>query len=124
MQQNEAIPQVKLKVVIYDIGKQEMYHDIEFLFLASRDIIFLTFNASIGLDELLVTQQCYEDFQKPYKIGRKQTNFQAIKATLHAIYVYCGKPCVKSISPRIPTFIMVATHSFIQRSLRIHCLSV
>ena len=117
VQQNEAIPEAKLKMVIYDIGRQEMHYDIEFLFLASQDIILLTFNASIGLDEPLATQYCYEDFQdfqKPYKIGRKQTNFQAIKATLHDIYIYCGTDCgneCEFISPRIPIVIMVATHA-------------
>ena len=109
--ENNAIPKAKLKIVIYDIGRQEIYYDIQFLFLASQDVILLTFNASIGLDEPLTTQHCYEDFQKKYKIGRKETNFQSIEATLHAIYSYCGEKCDKSISPRIPTVIMVATHA-------------
>ena len=110
--ENEAIPEAKLKIVIYDIGRQEIYYDIQFLFLASQDVILLTFNASIGLDDSLTTEHCYEEFQKEYKIGRKETNFQAIKATLNAIYSYCGEKCDKSVSPRIPTVIMVATHAF------------
>ena len=110
VQQNEAMPEAKLKIVIYDIGRQEIYYDMQFLFLASQDTILLIFNASIGLDEPQTIKHCYEDFQKPYKIGRKQTNFQAIEAALHAIYK-CGKECRKSISPRVPTVIMGATHA-------------
>ena len=110
--QNEAAPKGKTRIIIYDIGGQEIYYDIQFLFLASHDLIFLTFNASIGLDEPLITQQCYEDCQKKYKIGKQQTNFQAIEATLHAVHSYCGEKCKNSVSPRIPTVIMVATHAF------------
>ena len=74
--QNKAVPKGKTRIIIYDIGGQEIYYDIQFLFLPSHDVIFLTFNASIGLDEPLTTQQCYEEFQKNYKIGKKQTNYQ------------------------------------------------
>ena len=108
---NETKPKGKTRIIIYDLGGQEIYYDIQFLFLASHDVIFLTFNASIDLDEPLVTQQCYENFQKDYKVGKTQTNFQAIEATLHAVHSFCGERCNSSISPCIPIVIMVATHA-------------
>ena len=108
---NEAKPKGKTRIIIYDLGGQEIYYDIQFLFLASHDVIFLTFNASIGLDEPLVTQQCYENFQKDYKVGKTQTNFQAIETTLHAVHSFRGERSDNSISPCIPIVIMVATHA-------------
>ena len=36
--QNKAVPKGKTRIIIYDIGGQEIYYDIQFLFLASHDV--------------------------------------------------------------------------------------
>ena len=54
MLQNEDTSDNK---VIYDLGGQEIYYEVHYLFLASHDIIFLTFNASVSLDKPVVKRQ-------------------------------------------------------------------
>ena len=39
--QNESMPKDKTRIIIYDLGGQEIYYNIQFLFLASYDVIFL-----------------------------------------------------------------------------------
>ena len=110
--QNKDTPGDKVRLVIYDLGGQEIYYEVHYLFLASHDIVFLTFNASISLDKPVVKRQRYSILQENYKTRETLTNFEIIEATLHTIYSHCGvKGNEKSISHRNPTVIMIATHS-------------
>ena len=59
----------------------------------------------------MVTQQSYKNFQKDYKVGKTQTNFQAIETTLQAVHSFCGERSDNSISPCIPIVVIVATHA-------------
>ena len=102
-----------IQIVIYDLGGQEIYYEIHYLFLASYDVVFLTFNASVDLDKPVVRRYRYTVFQKQYKTRETLTTYEVIEATLHTIYSHCGvEGNEKSISPRNPTVIMIATHSF------------
>ena len=113
MKRNVQIPDGHIRVVIYDLGGQEVYYKVHHLFLASRDIIFLTFNASVDLDEPVVSRYRYTMLHsKIYTRKNKYTTYQVIETTLHTIYSFSGKECVEgSLSPRNPTVIMVATHA-------------
>ena len=110
--QNKNTPGDKVRLVIYDLGGQEIYYEVHYLFLASHDIVFLTFNASVNLDEPVVKRQRYSILQEKYKTRETLTNFEVIEATLHNICSHCGvEGNKKSISHRNPTVIMIATHS-------------
>ena len=110
--QNKDTPGDKVRLVIYDLGGQEIYYEVHYLFLASHDIVFLTFNASVSLDEPVVKRQRYSILQEKYKTRETLTNFEVIEATLHTICSHCGvEGNEKSISHRNPTVIMIATHS-------------
>ena len=110
---NKMTPEGKIRIVIYDLGGQEVYYEIHFLFLASHDTVFLTFDASKKLDAPVVRRQRYTISQEVYKTKKTQTNYEVIETTLQAIYSHCGIEGNKdSLSPRIPTVVMVGTHAF------------
>ena len=108
---SEVTPDGKIRIVIYDLGGQEVYYEVHYLFLASHDVVFLTFNASVSLDEPVVRRHRYTIFQEEYKTRETLTTYEIIEATLHTIYSHCGIDS-GNISPRNPTVIMIATHSF------------
>ena len=110
---NKAVPDGKIRIVVDDLGGQEVFYEIQFLFLASYDIVFLTFDASKHLDAPVARRQRYTISLKIYKTRKTQTSYQVIEATLKVIYSHCGKEGNKdSLSPRIPTVVMVGTHAF------------
>ena len=108
---SEVTPDGKIRIVIYDLGGQEVYYEVHYLFLASHDVVFLTFNASVSLDKPVVRRQRYTIFQKEYKTRETLTTYEVIEATLHTIYSHCGIDG-GNFSPRNPTVIMIATHSY------------
>ena len=112
--QSEAhMPGSNIKVVIYDLGGQEIYYEVHYLFLASHDVVFLTFNASVDLDEPVVGRHRYTMLHMRKETKKAQTTFEVIEATLQIIYSrFGGKEVIKgSLSYCNPTVIMVATHS-------------
>ena len=102
----------KIRIVIYDLGGQEVFYEIHFLFLASCDVVFIAFNASESLDAPVIRRRRFTISQEIYKTRKTQTNYEVIEVTLHAIYSHCGMKGTKdSLSPRIPTVILVGTHA-------------
>ena len=113
MLQSKVTPDGNIRIAIYDLGGQEIYYEVHYLFLASYDVVFLTFNASVSLDKPVVKRRRYTIFQEEYKTRETFTNFEVIEATLHTIYSHCGvEGKEKSLSHYNPTVIMIATHSF------------
>ena len=115
MLKHKAIPDGNIRIIIYDLGGQEVYYEVHYLFLATYDVVFLTFNASVSLDKPVVRRHRYTIFQEEYKTRETLTTYEVIEATLHTIYSHCGKKIdnnEKSLSPRNPTVIMIATHSY------------
>ena len=106
----EVTPDGKIRIVIYDLGGQEVYYEVHYLFLASHDVVFLTFNASVSLDKPVVRRHRHTVFQKEYKTRETLTTYEIIEATLHTIYSHCGIDG-GNFSPRNPIVIMIATHS-------------
>ena len=109
---HKATPDGSIRIIIYDLGGQEVYYEVHYLFLASYDVVFLTFNASVSLDKPVVRRHRYTIFQKEYKTRETLTTYEVIEATLYTIYSHCGiDGNEKSLSHRNPTVIMIATHS-------------
>lgn len=113
LQSNITSHDDKVRIVIYDLGGQEIYYEIHYLFLASHDVVLLTFNASVSLDQPVVSRHRYTVFQRKYKTREPLTTYEIIEATLHTIYSHCEvKGDKESLSHRNPTVILIATHSF------------
>ena len=111
--QSKTIIDDNIRIVIYDLGGQEIYYELQYLFLVSHDIVFLTFNASMDLDKPVVRRYRLTVLQTTHKTRETLTTYEVIKTTLHTIYCHCGvEGNEKSLSPCNPTVIMVATHSF------------
>ena len=100
-----------VRIVILDLGGQEIYYEVHFLFLAPEDIILLTFDASKSLDQPVISRQRIDRFQEKVATRGMQTNLEMLDTLFKSVYSYCGRTVVGYISNRIPTIIMMATHS-------------
>jgi len=99
------------KIIIYDLGGQEIYQVFRCLFLASEDIMFLVFNASIGLDGHVKSRQRMTRFKKKVEAQGTLTNLQAIEMILNSVYSHSTNTEEGSISKRMPVVFLIATHS-------------
>ena len=101
-----------VQIIILDLGGQEVYYHVHFLFLAQEDVVFLTFDASKDLDQPVICRQRLTRFQEKVKTRGMQTNIQTIEILMQSVYSHCGKTVDGKIyiSNRIPTIILVATH--------------
>ena len=111
MLENTEVPDGDVRVTIYDLGGQEIYYELQFLFLASHDVVFLTFDASKDLEEPVISRHCYSSDYKEYKTRKKLTTLEAIEIALHTIHSRCEEHDDDSISHSIPVVILVATHA-------------
>ena len=100
-----------VRIVILDLGGQEIYYEVHFLFLAPEDIVLLTFDASKGLDQPVISRQRIDRFKKKIETRGMQTNLEMLETLFQSVYSHCGRTVVGYISNRIPTIIMMATHS-------------
>lgn len=101
-----------VNIVMLDLGGQEIYYTIHFLFLAQEDVIFVAFNASQDLNKPVVSRQRLNRFQEKVAARGMQTNLKAIETALLSVYSHCGKDVGRAyISNRIPTIVIVATHA-------------
>ena len=100
----------EVEITIMDLGGQEIYYHIHFLFLAHEDVVFIVFNASEDLDQPVVHRQRLTRFQEKVASRGMQTNLQTIETLMQSVYSHCGKKVDSYISIRIPTIILIATH--------------
>ena len=100
-----------VRIVILDLGGQEIYYEVHFLFLATEDIVLMTFDASKGLDQPVISRQRLGRFQEKIATRGMQTNLEVLETLFQSVYSHCGSTVVGHISNRIPTIIMMATHS-------------
>jgi len=80
-----------IQITILDLGWQEIYYHIHFLFLAEEDVVFIAFKASEDLDQPVVSRQCLTRFQKKVETRGMQTNLQTIEMLMQSVYSHCGK---------------------------------
>ena len=100
-----------VRIVILDLGGQEIYYEVHFLFLAPEDVVLMTFDASKGLDQPVISRQRLDRFKKKIATRGMQTNLEVLETLFQSVYSHCGSTVVGYISNRIPTIIMMATHS-------------
>ena len=100
-----------VRIVILDLGGQEIYYEVHFLFLAPEDIVLMTFDASKGLDQPVISRQRLDRFQEKVATRGMQTNLEVLETLFQSVYSHCGSTVAGYISNRIPTIIMMATHS-------------
>ena len=107
----EEVLDDNIRIVILDLGGQEIYYEVHFLFLASKDIILMTFDASKGLNQPVITRQRLDRFQEKISTRGMQTNLEVLETLFQSVYSHCGIEVKEHISNRIPTIITLATHS-------------
>ena len=107
----EEVSDGDVRIVILDLGGQEIYYEVHFMFLAPEDIVLLTFDASKGLDQPVISRQRLDRFQEKVDTRGMQTNLEVLETLFQSVYSHCGSEVVGYISNRIPTIIMLATHS-------------
>jgi len=100
-----------ISIVIFDVGGQEVYYDVHFLFLAIEDIALLVFDCSKELDDPVISRHRTGRFGEKIATRGMQSNIDTIEYFLHSVYSRGQKAPVGSISPRIPVVIMLGAHA-------------
>jgi len=100
-----------IRITIFDIGGQEVYYDVHFLFLAIEDIALLVFDCSKGLDDPVISRHRTGRFGEKIATRGMQSNIDTIEFFLHSVYSRGQKAPEGSISPRIPVVIMLGAHA-------------
>ena len=108
----EEIPQEgHVRIVIFDIGGQEVYYDVHFLFLAIEDVALLVFDCSKGLDDPVISRHRTGRFGEKIATRGMQSNIETIELLMHSVYNRGEKAPAGSISPRVPVVIMLGAHA-------------
>jgi len=104
-----------VRIVILDLGGQEIYYEVHFMFLAPEDVVLMTFDASKGLKQTVVCRQRLDRFKAKVATRGMQTNLEILETLFLAVYSHCGEKCGDApegyISNRIPTILIMATHA-------------
>ena len=112
MTSKEEVPQDgHIRIVIFDIGGQEVYYDVHFLFLVIEDVALLVFDCSQGLDDPIISRQRTGRFGEKISTRGMQSNIETIELLLHSVYSRGQTAPEGSISPRIPVVIMLGAHA-------------
>ena len=99
------------RIIVFDIGGQEVYYEIHFLFLAVEDVALLVFKASIGLHTPVDPRAHSQNNQEKIKSRKMKTNLQTIEVLLQSVYSRGEKAPEGSISPRVPVVLMIGAHA-------------
>ena len=75
-----------VRIIILDLGGQEVYYHVHFLFLAQEDVVFLTFDASKDLDQSVICRPRLIRFPQKVKTRGMQTNIQTIEILMQSVY--------------------------------------
>jgi len=103
-----------IRIIVFDIGGQEVYYEIHFLFLAIEDIALLVFDASKQLHDAVTSRQRFVRFGDKIEIRGMQSNVETIELLLHSVYSRgqkAPKRAVSPLSPRVPTVLMIGAHA-------------
>ena len=107
----QDIKKDETRIIVFDIGGQEVYYEIHFLFLAAEDVALLVFKASIGLHTQVSPRQHSTKAQQKIAVRGMKTNLQTIEVLLQSVYSRGEEAPKGSISPRVPVVLMIAAHA-------------
>ena len=99
------------RITVFDLGGQEVYYEIHYLFLAIEDVALLVYNASKNLDKEVISRERIEKFRKRSTTREMQSNIKAIEMHLQSVYNRGQEAPKGFISRRIPVVIMVGAHA-------------
>ena len=109
---SEAVPKDgMIRIIVFDIGGQEVYYEIHFLFLAIEDTALLVFDTSKQLHDPVISRQRFGRFGEKIKTRGMQSNIETIELLLHSVYSRGQQAPKGAISPRVPTVLMVGAHA-------------
>ncbi|XP_065912071.1 uncharacterized protein [Dysidea avara] len=100
-----------VRIIILDLGGQEIYYEVHFMFLSPEDVVLMTFDASKGLKQTVVCRQRLDRFKAKVATRGMQTNLEVLETLFLSVYSHCGASVKGYISNRIPTILMIATHA-------------
>ena len=100
-----------IRIIVFDIGGQEVYYEIHFLFLAIEDTALLVFDASKQLHDPVISRQRFGRFGEKIKTRGMQSNAKTIELLLHSVYSRGQQAPKGAISHRVPTVLMIGAHA-------------
>ncbi|XP_065906452.1 uncharacterized protein [Dysidea avara] len=107
----QDIKKDETRIIVFDIGGQEVYYEIHFLFLATEDVALLVFKASIGLHAPVSPRQHSTKAKVKIAVRGMKTNLQTIEVLLQSVYSRGEEAPKGSISPRVPVVLMIGAHA-------------
>ncbi|XP_065906448.1 uncharacterized protein [Dysidea avara] len=107
----QDIKKDETRIIVFDIGGQEVYYEIHFLFLATEDVALLVFKASIGLHTPVSPRQHSTKATEKIAVRGMKTNLQTIEVLLQSVYSRGEEAPKGSISPRVPVVLMIGAHA-------------
>ncbi|XP_065905734.1 uncharacterized protein [Dysidea avara] len=107
----QDIKKDETRIIVFDIGGQEVYYEIHFLFLAVEDVALLVFKASIGLHTPVDPRAHSQKVQEKIAVRGMRTNLQTMDVLMQSVYSRGKKAPEGSISPRVPVVLMVGAHA-------------
>ena len=107
----QDIKKDETRIIVFDIGGQEVYYEIHFLFLAAEDVALLVFKASIGLHTPVSPRQHSTKAKEKIAVRGMKTNLQTIEVLLQSVYSRGEEAPKGSISPRVPVVLMIGAHA-------------
>jgi len=107
----QDIKKDETRIIVFDIGGQEVYYEIHFLFLELEDVALLVFKASIGLHAQVAPRAHSKKVEEKIVARGMRTNLQTIELLLQSVYGRGEKAPKGSISPRVPVVLMIGAHA-------------
>ena len=108
---NETMTDGDTRIMVFDLGGQEVYYEIHYLFLAIEDIALLVFDASKNLDAEVISRERVKNSKNKIPTREMQSNIKTIEMHLQSVYSRGQKAPKGFISQRIPVVIMVGAHA-------------
>jgi len=108
---SREISDSSFRMVVFDLGGQEIYYEIHNLFLALEDIALLVFDASKKLNEEVISRERAGKFGEKISTRGMQSNIKTIEMHLQSVYNRGQEAPPGSLSQRNPVVIMVGAHA-------------
>jgi len=99
------------RMVVFDLGGQEIYYEIHNLFLALEDVALLVFDSSKELNKEVVSRERVGKFGEKISARGMQSTLEIIEMHLQCVYNRGQEAPQGSISQRNPVVIMVGAHA-------------
>ena len=102
-----------IHATISDFAGQLIFFSLQLFFLKKRDVVTITFNASVELTARIIVRERYDYMKKKREAAGMMTTIENIHFWMKSVSAHAGTDDVPEgcMSLRSPTAILCATHA-------------